>query len=184
MKALTLWQPWATLVAIGKKKIETRCWKTAYRGPLAIHAAKKPLYKTADMHPTLFTDWEGLPITDWPLGCVIAITELFDVKEVTVENIRCISMLEYTLGNFNTEHEPRYMWILRNPKQITPVPAKGFQRIWEWDEEGYDRRCLKCGAKPRKREYYVEKVGPYCLSCAKFIRHLKGITGNMEVRSI
>lgn len=40
MKAITLTQPWATLVAIGVKKIETRSWATAYRGPLAIHAAK------------------------------------------------------------------------------------------------------------------------------------------------
>ncbi len=40
MKALTLTQPWASLVAIGAKRIETRSWKTAYRGPLAIHAAK------------------------------------------------------------------------------------------------------------------------------------------------
>jgi hypothetical protein len=40
MKALTLTQPWATLVAIGAKTIETRSWPTSYRGPLAIHAAK------------------------------------------------------------------------------------------------------------------------------------------------
>lgn len=40
MKALTLTQPWATLVAIGAKRIETRSWSTTYRGPLAIHAAK------------------------------------------------------------------------------------------------------------------------------------------------
>lgn len=40
MKALTLTQPYATLVAIGAKKIETRSWKTSYRGKLAIHAAK------------------------------------------------------------------------------------------------------------------------------------------------
>ena len=39
MKALTLTQPFATLVAIGAKKIETRSWATSYRGPLAIHAA-------------------------------------------------------------------------------------------------------------------------------------------------
>lgn len=41
VKAITLWQPWASLVAVGAKKIETRSWATAYRGPLAIHAAKK-----------------------------------------------------------------------------------------------------------------------------------------------
>lgn len=41
MKALTLWQPWASLVALGIKTIETRSWSTQYRGPLAIHAAKR-----------------------------------------------------------------------------------------------------------------------------------------------
>lgn len=40
MRAITLTQPWATLVAIGAKRIETRSWSTTYRGPLAIHAAK------------------------------------------------------------------------------------------------------------------------------------------------
>jgi hypothetical protein len=48
MKAITLHQPWATLVAIEQKKIETRSWPTSYRGPLAIHAAKTmPDYKEA-----------------------------------------------------------------------------------------------------------------------------------------
>ena len=40
MKALTLTQPYATLIAIGEKRIETRSWKTSYRGKLALHAAK------------------------------------------------------------------------------------------------------------------------------------------------
>ena len=39
MKALTLYEPYATLVALNLKKIETRGWRTNYRGPLAIHAA-------------------------------------------------------------------------------------------------------------------------------------------------
>lgn len=39
-KVLTLTQPWASLVAIGAKRIETRSWSTSYRGPLAIHAAQ------------------------------------------------------------------------------------------------------------------------------------------------
>lgn len=41
MKALTLYQPWASLVAIGAKRIETRSWNTKYRGPLAIHVSKR-----------------------------------------------------------------------------------------------------------------------------------------------
>ncbi len=45
MKALTLTQPWASLVAVGAKRIETRSWETNYRGTIAIHAAKgwKPI---------------------------------------------------------------------------------------------------------------------------------------------
>lgn len=41
MKALTVTEPWATLIAIGAKRIETRSWPTDYRGPVAIHASKK-----------------------------------------------------------------------------------------------------------------------------------------------
>jgi hypothetical protein len=41
MQALSLWQPWASLIAIGAKTIETRSWGTRYRGRIAIHAAAK-----------------------------------------------------------------------------------------------------------------------------------------------
>ena len=45
MKALSVTQPWATLIATGQKQIETRSWGTRYRGPLYIHAAKRfPAY--------------------------------------------------------------------------------------------------------------------------------------------
>lgn len=40
MRAISLWQPWASAIALGSKRIETRSWSTSYRGPLAIHAAK------------------------------------------------------------------------------------------------------------------------------------------------
>lgn len=41
MKALSLWQPWASLIVNGSKSVETRSWSTSYRGPLLIHAAKQ-----------------------------------------------------------------------------------------------------------------------------------------------
>src|ERR1700678_3445320 len=41
MRALSLWQPCGSLIADGRKKIETRHWPMNYRGPLAIHAAQK-----------------------------------------------------------------------------------------------------------------------------------------------
>jgi activating signal cointegrator 1 len=54
MKALTLLQPWASLVAAGLKTIETRSWSTRYRGPLAIHASKGTAY-------------HGFKVGDWSL---------------------------------------------------------------------------------------------------------------------
>lgn len=90
MKALTLHQPWASLVAFGVKSIETRSWSTSYRGPLAIHAglaqpkqmdlgvwtvgrldpgAPRRLWSTAE---------HGRPF-DLPLGAVVATCELVDV---------------------------------------------------------------------------------------------------------
>ncbi len=41
IKALTIWQPYASLIAAGLKQYETRSWSTRYRGLLAIHAAKR-----------------------------------------------------------------------------------------------------------------------------------------------
>jgi hypothetical protein len=41
VKALSLWQPWASLIAVGAKRFETRSWQTSHRGPLLIHAAQK-----------------------------------------------------------------------------------------------------------------------------------------------
>jgi len=40
VKALTLKQPWASLILSGAKRVETRSWSTAYRGPLIITASK------------------------------------------------------------------------------------------------------------------------------------------------
>ncbi len=56
MKALTLCQPWASLVALGHKRIETRCWETKYRGTLAIHAAAAlpPKWLGASRHQPAF----------------------------------------------------------------------------------------------------------------------------------
>jgi hypothetical protein len=64
MKALSLWQPWASAIAVGAKRVETRSWATAYRGPLAIHAAKR-LVKDDLLHYHCSWSWTGAL---WPLG--------------------------------------------------------------------------------------------------------------------
>lgn len=93
MKFLTIRQPWASLIAVGAKTIETRPFSTKYRGPLAIHAGKaKPSRDLVRMGQWL-TRWdygEGRYVMSdglgkWvalPLGAVAAVCDLIDVVPI------------------------------------------------------------------------------------------------------
>lgn len=143
MKALTLTQPWATLVAIGAKRIETRSWRTSYRGSLAIHAAKGfPHWarETCD-EPEFAKELGSIYL---PLGFVIAECRLIScipTRELKTNRVievdylaGCgdfyMSDLERTFGNY----EPgRWAWLLADVKPLPwPVPAKGALGLWDW----------------------------------------------------
>jgi hypothetical protein len=49
IRVLSLLQPWASLLVFGEKMIETRSWKTSYRGPVAIHASLSEKYLTREI---------------------------------------------------------------------------------------------------------------------------------------
>ena len=97
MKALTLHQPWASLIALGIKTIETRSWSTTHRGSIAIHAAKRHP-KIGDMrtvvdNPSAWDRWRDaglapsqIDVHPGPLGAVVATARLVD----------CIPMVEST----------------------------------------------------------------------------------------
>ena len=93
MKALTIWQPWASLVACGAKQYETRSWPTKYRGPIAIHAAikdpcKLPLLDKAELERFTWEEINARRCPGWclmPRGKIIATAELVDV--LLIENI-------------------------------------------------------------------------------------------------
>ncbi|MDE2096723.1 MAG: ASCH domain-containing protein [Patescibacteria group bacterium] len=93
MKALSLIQPWATLIAIGAKRIETRSWATRYRGEIAIHASKRFTMderEICDEEPFLSALTRGgykrtwreehhvqIPLWDaLPLGAIVAVARL------------------------------------------------------------------------------------------------------------
>ena len=90
MKAITLHQPWASLVAAGVKTVETRSWRTSYRGPLAIHAGlRRPRLLERVGAWTVFTGSAPADTTDHiavsgyhriplPLGEIVATCELID----------------------------------------------------------------------------------------------------------
>lgn len=92
MKALTIWQPWASLVACGVKKYETRSWSTKYRGPIAIHSALKPFpecwqWSVSEKAKEVILRRMGLSENFehekiFPPGCVIATARLVDVWRI------------------------------------------------------------------------------------------------------
>lgn len=103
MKALSLHEPWASLVKEGRKTIETRSWQTRYRGPLAIHASQTlksveylgwmeehqgepepALEPFADRLTFAHSDRGLVTVADHPfaLGAVVATCELVDVVPI------------------------------------------------------------------------------------------------------
>ncbi len=132
MRALTLDQPWATLVAIGAKKIETRGWWTYHRGLLAIHASrnfnvahKNLIYVNKYFRKAL----SGIALSDFPRGCIIATCDLVECWEIK-EGPLLIDDREKAFGDYTPG---RYMWVLENVKKFDkPIPARGFTGLWEW----------------------------------------------------
>lgn len=127
MKALTLTQPWASAIALGLKRVETRSWKTAYRGPIAIHAAKGfPAFarEFAETERAL-----GRLPRQLPLSSVVAIARLVDIRP-TAEIRDQLGDLERLYGDFGTG---RYAWLFDGIEELGhPVPARGALGLWEW----------------------------------------------------
>lgn len=148
MKALTIWQPWASLIACGAKQYETRSWATKYRGPIAIHAAARytrkwdlpvDLVKVADaeMAAGRCSEWGAMPF-----GVVIATAELVNVWSIARHPGTYIPRLgdyfvpekEAVLGDWTPG---RYAWELSNVKILQPpIPVKGKQGLWNLELEG------------------------------------------------
>jgi hypothetical protein len=136
MKALTLWQPWATLVAIGAKSIETRSWSTRHRGPLAIHAAKRfppgaqSLAMEREFRTVLLEAGYGDPET-LPRGAVVAVAQLVDVR--TTDEVRGVLQAtprETIYGDFS---RGRWAWVLRDVVRLPqPIQAYGGRGLWTW----------------------------------------------------
>lgn len=136
MKALTLWQPWATLVAIGAKRIETRSWNTAYRGPLAIHAAKVrtnlPLFYD-DPFLQVLRDAGYKTASDLPTGCVVATCNLAAIELTT--SLFAVDLQEHEL-EFGDYSLGRFAWFLEDIVKVEQrMPVRGYQGLWNIEFE-------------------------------------------------
>lgn len=151
MKALTLTQPWASLVALEEKHVETRSWSTKYRGALAIHSAKgfsgwarrmcfMPLFARTLVEHDLSPD-------SLPLGRILCITFLEDCvpthdrfeagyEEQLSPKLRILSSKEIAFGDYSAG---RFAWIFSTVVKVfdPPIYAKGMLGLWEWN--GRDR---------------------------------------------
>jgi hypothetical protein len=77
VRALTLHQPWASLIAVGAKRIETRSWPTKYRGRLLVHAGRR--WPIPQEGATALAGWARVTTTnELPLGAVVASCVLVD----------------------------------------------------------------------------------------------------------
>ena len=141
MKAISLWQPWASLIAVGAKQYETRSWKTDYRGPLLICASLKGIGKGKDRRELLdtlhgprfqcallsFGETPGKINWRLPFGQAIAIVDLTACTSTCDYQIDWIGC-EATFGDFSPG---RYAWKLENVRAIEPFPVKGRQGLFE-----------------------------------------------------
>ncbi|HWE81141.1 MAG TPA: ASCH domain-containing protein [Gaiellaceae bacterium] len=154
LKALSLTQPWASLIAMEEKRYETRSWGNYYRGPLAIHAAKNlapvggpsglgdllttnPFFKVIGQH--VLHSGEQLP-----LGAIVAVCDLVAITCMTAHpypgDLPGSAVHELSFGDFSGG---RYAWRLQNVRVLSkPVPARGRQGLWDVESP---LLCLNCG---------------------------------------
>lgn len=124
MKAITIKEPWASLIVNGYKKYEFRSWKTNYRGKILIHAGmsieKDMLGNIKDYNIEIN---KGAIIGEADLVDCILVNEEFD------KELRNIDKIVY--GN---NHINNYAWKLENIKKYDkPILIKGKLGLWNYE---------------------------------------------------
>ena len=149
MKAITLWQPWATLMALGAKTFETRSWDTNYRGEIVVHAAKAEQAWARDLfwqEPFLSilveAGYEGPE--HLPRGVILSVHELkecYKTPGIPGQRTRYAGGIlippawpESQFGNYGGR---RYAWHMPLIRALdTPIAIRGRQKLWEWEGDG------------------------------------------------
>ena len=104
MKAISIKEPWATMIYERKKTIETRTWKTNHRGDLLLCASKKPESKLS--------------------GNAFAVANLVDCRPMVVKDEELACCVCY---------HSAYSWVLENIQKVELFPIKGQLGLFEVD---------------------------------------------------
>ena len=126
MKALTISQPFASLIASGEKWVENRSWSTRYRGPLAIHAGKGIQYLSRD------------DLADYPTGAIVAVCRLTNCVLLNHARARpdpdgLIVGTHVTWGELvaHPYTEGPWCWVIEDVVRLArPIPCRGQVGLW------------------------------------------------------
>ena len=121
MKVLSIKEPWASLIMNGTKKIETRSWKTKYRGEIYIHAS---LSKAKITKPEVYE-----LIKDMNIICECNLVDCIYMTDEYVNDMKINHYEEYICGHYEVG---RYAWIVEDVKVIEPIEAKGKLGLWNY----------------------------------------------------
>jgi activating signal cointegrator 1 len=115
MKALTVCQPYAELIARGEKRIENRTWPTSYRGPLFIHAGKSKAWLDQERR------FPGMAF-----GALVATAQL----------VACLRLdgawpIKWRHLQDDEHANGPWCWILDDVQRIEPFEMRGAQGLWE-----------------------------------------------------
>lgn len=121
MKCLSVSQPFAELIILGKKTIELRKWNTNYRGELLIHA---PLKIRKEDAKRLKIDKKFVT------GAIVGKVEIYDVKKYeSQKQVKSDQKFHFASRNF---HDRTFGFLLKNPKAFRiPIPYKGQLGLFE-----------------------------------------------------
>jgi len=167
LRALSLIQPWASLMALGEKRIETRARRTHRRGAFFIHASGAPggrwdqaSLELAHSDRDFIAAWNRHPayfptrtMRDVPLGAILAVTRLVDCQpgptlnsvlvaaehrgEPAVIAASTCGITERAFGFYNAEG--RYGFVTAQTHRLTsPIVCKGNRSFWRIPEQVYE----------------------------------------------
>lgn len=133
MKVLSLTEPCATLIKENKKRVETRSWKTSYRGELYIHASSTKIPKEWKHNKEFMELVKNTPLNFGNIICKCNLVDCIYMTKEYVENMKINNHQEYICGKYE---EGRYAWILEDIEPLgKPIKAKGHLSIWNYDDE-------------------------------------------------
>ena len=137
MKALSIKQPWASLIAQGIKDIENRTWKTNFRGRIYIHVSASFTKVQKQILQDLVVE-RGVTCYDpetYPVGAIIGEVDIVDCV-INHKSIWAEYSFEPIDDSEGYPEEPIYNWVLENAVLYDEpiLNIKGKLSFWEFNK--------------------------------------------------